>query len=157
MRRTNRMLVGWGLGLLIGMMGRPTEAPGAMVAQYLFDEGGGTAVGDTTGAGNNAIFVGTPTWARGHNAASPQALYFNGAGYVRADDSASLDTITTGFSLSAWIRPTVDSTHDTIVWKPGAFHVWKQNGNLMVTLDGVAGASDLVIIPGPWSTASGST
>ena len=64
------------------------------------------------------------------------------------EDSASLSSITDAFSMTAWIRTDVDSTHDTIVQKVGAFRIWKQNSNLMVTLDGVPNITDYIIVSG---------
>lgn len=121
---------------------------GVSVAEYMAEEGVSTTTGDTSGSGNNADFMGEPVWVIGHTAASSYALEFDGDDYLTAEDSASLGTITDAFSMTAWIRADVDSTHDTLVWKVGAFHVWKQNSNLMVTLEGVPNVTDYQIVSG---------
>jgi len=121
---------------------------GAAVAEYMFEEGSGTAAGDTGGSGNNAAFAGSPIWAVGHTAESLYAIQFTGDDYLTAPDSASLDSMTSAFSMTAWIKTDASSTTDTIVWKTGAFHIWKSNTNLMVTLEGVSTVADYVIISG---------
>ena len=113
------------------------ELWGGAVAVYMAEEGVGTATGDISGNGNNADFVGDPAWLDGHNAASSHALRFAGADYLTVEDSASLDSIGTAFSVTAWIKADGNSTHDTIVWKVGSYHIWKQNSNLMIALEGV--------------------
>ena len=139
---------GWLIYILLMGGGFTISASGSCILEYLMDEGSDTAVGDTSGYGNNADFLGYSSWVEGHNIASKHALYFDGDDYLATQDSSSLDSILDEFSLTAWIKADVDSTHDTIIWKAGAFRVWKQNANLMVTLEGVAGGSNLTIISG---------
>ena len=127
--------------LLLGV-----SSHGAVVARYDLDEGQGPTCGDTSGSGANARCIGNAAWIDGHNSASMGAMSFDGDTYVQAKNSAVINALSSAFSLTAWIKPDLDSTHDTIVWKSGAFRIWKQNSNLMVTLDGIA--SDLLIIPG---------
>ena len=118
------------------------------VAEYLMEEGAGIAVGDTSGSANNAYFEGTPTWQVGHGGDSQYCLSLDGSDYFTAIDSTSLDSITSGFTLTAWIKADLDSVRDTIVWKLGAFRVWKEYSNLMVSLDGVGSVTNLVIVSG---------
>ena len=135
------------LGLVVFLC-LTTAAQAIMVAEYMMEEGMGTLVGDTSGQGNNATFDGAPVWVAGHDPNSEYALYFDGDDYLVANDSASLDSITTGFTMTAWINCTQDSTRDTIVWKQGAFRVWKSNANLMVSLDGVPTVTNYTLVTG---------
>ena len=132
--------------LLVFVCGNSLFAGG--VAEYLMEEGSATLVGDTSGSANNAYFVGQPVWQAGHGAGSQYCLDFDGSNYLEAPDSVSLDGITGGFTMSAWINADLDSVRDTIVWKLGAFRVWKQNANLMVSLDGVPNVTDYQIVSG---------
>lgn len=118
------------------------------VAEYLMEEGAAALVGDTSGNANNAYFEGQLVWQGGHGAGSQYCLDFDGSNYFTAPDSSSLDGITTAFTMSAWIKADMDSVRDTIVWKLGAFRVWKQNSNLMVSLDGVPNVTDYQIVSG---------
>ena len=131
--------------VLIGALMGCTAAQAALVAQYTMDEGAGPTCGDTSGNGCNAAMIGSTDWVDGHDAGSPGALSFDGSCYLQAKDSPALNAIAGAFSLTAWIKPEQDSTHDTLVWKSGAFRVWKQNTNLMITIDGVA--SDGIVVP----------
>lgn len=121
----------------------------SLVAEYFFEEGSGTATGDTGGSGNNGYLSGDVTWVSGCNSSfSKYALNFSGSDYVVVDDSASLDTITGGFSLTAWIKVASGSTTSTVVSKLGALRVWVQNANLMVTLEGVPNVANYQLISG---------
>lgn len=135
------------LGLAV-LLGLATAAQAGLVAEYLMEEGVGTLVGDTSGQGNNAGFDGAPVWVAGHDPCSEYALYFDGDDYLVANDSASLDSITTGFTVTAWINCTQNSIRDTIVWKLGAFRVWKSNANLMASFDGVATVTNYTLVTG---------
>ena len=146
----------WFFGIWLAMGTAALSLHGAQVGRFLLEEGAGTAAGDTSGYGNNADFSGDPQWVLGHGGDSAHALAFDGDDFLLVEDSASLDTITAAFSFSAWVNPDADSTHDTLIWKAGAFHVWRQNSNLMVTLDGTTGGTDLTVItgalvPGVWN------
>ncbi|HBG28971.1 MAG: hypothetical protein A2Y10_03415 [Planctomycetes bacterium GWF2_41_51] len=118
------------------------------IVEYLLEEGSATTVGDTAGNANNALFMGQPKWQTGHGGNSQYSLDFDGNTYFEAPDSVSLDSITSGFTMIAWIKADQSSLRDTIVWKLGAFRIWKSNANLMVTLDGVPNITDYVIMTG---------
>jgi hypothetical protein len=80
---------------------------GGLVGQWNLDEGTGTTTADSSGLGNNATFVGAPTWVTGVHGG---ALKLNGTtDYLTVPDAASLDA-TTALTISAWVRPTKVAT-----------------------------------------------
>jgi glucose/arabinose dehydrogenase/chitodextrinase len=80
----------------------PATPPG-LVGAWGFTEGAGTTTADSSGNGNAGTLVG-PSWTTSGRFGN--GLSFNGTNsVVRVADSASLD-LTTGMTLSAWIRPT---------------------------------------------------
>jgi hypothetical protein len=84
-------------------MTTPVRPARGLVAGYAFDTGSGTRARDSSGAGNTGMITGAG-WARGRFG---DALRFDGtASVVRVPPSPSLD-LTTGLTLSAWIRPSV--------------------------------------------------
>jgi glucose/arabinose dehydrogenase/PKD repeat protein len=96
------------------------------VAAYGFDEGSGTAAGDSSGSGNGGSLVGGPAWtAQGRYGG---ALSFDGVDdRVVIPDAASLD-LTTGMTLEAWVRPTALATK----WRTVLFK--SQPGNQVYSL-----------------------
>ena len=87
-----------------------TTTPG-LVGYWKMDEGGGTQARDMSGWGNNATLVGSPTWIPVSNGL---AIDFNGStSYARVSDQAGLD-VTTGLTLSAWIKPRAQTSQDLI-------------------------------------------
>jgi methionine-rich copper-binding protein CopC len=76
-----------------------------LVAAYNFNASSGTSLVDQSGKSNNGTLEGA-TWQAGLNG---NALYFDGSSRVTIPDSASLD-LTTGLTLSAWVKPTVTMT-----------------------------------------------
>jgi len=115
------------------------------VTELLMEEGDANVVGDTSGSANNAYFVGQPIWQGGHGGVSQYCLRFDGSNYFEAPDSPSLDSITTGFTMTAWINVDQNSASDTIVWKLGAFRIWKNNANLTISLTGVSTVQNVVL------------
>ena len=74
------------------------------VASYSMNQGAGNALADLSGNGNNGTLINGPIWVAGKNGT---ALSFNGSNQrVDIADSASL-RLTTGMTLSAWIKPVV--------------------------------------------------
>jgi hypothetical protein len=98
--------------------------PEGLVAGYGFDEGTGTTVADVT-ANNNAGSVSGATWATGRFGA---ALSFDGTDdQVTVPDANSLD-LTTGMTLSAYVRPRALGT----AWRTVIFK--ERSGNLVYSL-----------------------
>ncbi|MFI7228439.1 LamG-like jellyroll fold domain-containing protein [Nonomuraea angiospora] len=91
-----------------------SQAPDGLVAAYAMDEGGGTAVADASGKGNNGTAANTAWSVTGKYG---QALSFNGtSSWVTVADSASL-RLTGGMTLEAWVRPTSVSGWRTVLMK----------------------------------------
>jgi glucose/arabinose dehydrogenase len=89
--------------------GRP-----GLVAAYNFDAGTGTTAADLSGNGNNASLSGATWTAAGKNAG---AISFDGTNdSLSIADAPTLD-LTTGMTLSAWVRPTGGSTYRTVLFK----------------------------------------
>jgi glucose/arabinose dehydrogenase/chitodextrinase len=84
----------------------PATPPG-LVGAWGFTEGAGPTTADSSGNGNVGTLVG-PSWTTSGRFGN--GLSFNGTdSVVRVADSASLD-LTTGMTLSAWIRPTASQS-----------------------------------------------
>ncbi|HET6936959.1 MAG TPA: fibronectin type III domain-containing protein, partial [Nocardioides sp.] len=81
--------------------------PPGLVGAWGFTEGAGTTTADSSGNGNAGTLL-SATWTTLGRYGN--ALSFNGtSSQVRVADSASLD-LTTGMTLSAWIRPTASQS-----------------------------------------------
>lgn len=91
------------------------------VGQWLFDEGSGDVVHDSSGNGNDGTFVGEPEWVKDTPWGEGLSLEFDGAGayseYVEVEDAPSLN-VTDEITVEAWIKPT-DDAHGGIVCKGG--------------------------------------
>ncbi|MCG5056097.1 MAG: LamG domain-containing protein [Myxococcales bacterium] len=98
-------------GLAVGGMGGavstiPTQG---LVVYYPFDETGGNTVFDASGNANNGTLKGqyhpsaAPTWQPGHRGNGLQ-FGVQGPGYVETPASASLDAISTGITVAAWVK-----------------------------------------------------
>ncbi len=99
------------------------QLPG-LVAAYAFDEGSGTAAGDSSGNSNNGTLA-NGTWSASGKFGS--AIQFNGSTtWVTVPDSASLD-LTSGMTLEAWVNPAVLNSWRTLMFK-------EQAGNLVYGL-----------------------
>jgi chitodextrinase len=78
--------------------------PSGLVAAYNMNQSSGTTLQDLSGNGNTGTLVNNPLWTAGKYG---NALSFNGSSQrVDVANSASL-RLTTGMTLSAWIKPTV--------------------------------------------------
>jgi chitodextrinase len=84
------------------------ESPtSGLVAQYSFDEQGGTMAGDGSSLGNSGVVSGA-SWASGGRFGG--ALTFDGVNdWVTIPDAPSLD-LTFGMTLEAWVRPSALGT-----------------------------------------------
>ena len=107
-----------------------------LVGYWNFDEGSGTVANDTSGSGNNGAINGA-SWVAGKAcpvASSCSATGVGGGGlsfdgssnYINILDNASLDALTTNFTLTAWIKTNkigyqsiYDSGTQTNRWKVG--------------------------------------
>ena len=89
----------------------------ALIGVWLFNEGGGTTVGDTSGNGNDGTIVADIGWD--NNGKFGAAVLAKGGGSIDVPDSDSINTIADGFTVAAWFR--VDTDSDTGVRKNGSF------------------------------------
>ncbi len=115
-----------------------------LMAEYLMNEGEGTTVNDTSGNGMTGSFAGAGmNWVNGPSASYGTALDFNGSGYVDVPDStgSSLD-VTTQMTFCAWINTDTNAISNTIAWKPGAYRIFQQYGNVYISLTGVNGGDN---------------
>ncbi|HTW96095.1 MAG TPA: DUF2341 domain-containing protein [Candidatus Methylomirabilis sp.] len=83
------------------------------VAVWHFNEATGVAPVDSTSNGNVSALTGTAATTGKIGG----ALSFNGSSYVSVTDSASLNSVTSGMTLSAWFNTTSGGTGQKIVGK----------------------------------------
>jgi hypothetical protein len=96
-------------------LGKTSQAVhSGLVAAYGFEEGSGATTADASGNGLTGALT-DPGWTRGKFG---NALRFNGStSWVTVDDAAALN-LTTGMTLSAWVRPLGDMpTWPTVIMK----------------------------------------
>ena len=83
-----------------------TDDP-SLVGHWEADEGSGTVLVDSSGAGNDAAVSGDTTWVPG---VIGDAVSFDGTGdYALAPDDPSLD-ITDAITIATWVRPEAAAT-----------------------------------------------
>jgi len=101
--------------LVLSMAG---NASADLVVHWGFDEGSGSVVHDTSGNGNDGIFIGDPQWVTGKIGG---ALEFDGTSdYIEIPFSDSLRVINQGdFTLTAWFRLDEIPTEYKVVLQQG--------------------------------------
>ena len=89
--------------------GSTTTSPGGLSANWLFSEGSGKTVADSSGNGNTGTLVNSPLWVSG--LAGHNALEFSGssavtAGYVSVPNSATLadQGLGSNITICAWVK-----------------------------------------------------
>lgn len=125
---------------------------GAPIGYWKFDEGEGETAYDYSGNGNNGtVYIGSggsqtstsTAWSNGSAGKINGSLNFDGTDdYINAGNDSSLD-ITDSITISAWIKPAVTSSWNTVVVKGGwssAYWMNVRNNYLQVYLDGVVDA-----------------
>lgn len=129
--------------------------PDGLVAAYGFNEADGAVlVNDASGQANNGTITGATRTSSGKYG---RALSFNGTNaWVTVADAPSL-RLTTGLTVSAWVRPTAVDDWRTVVMKEGpdgmAYSLYAGNSNTRpagyVRIDmvdrAVNGTSDMVL------------
>jgi len=98
----------------------------ALVGLWLFDDGSGTVVADSSGNGNDGVINGDFTWDTGKFGG---ALIAPGAGQIDVAKSASLDTVVNAMTIAAWFR--IDTDSDTGLRRPNAFLLEDQSATEM--------------------------
>ncbi len=88
----------------------------AVAGLWLFDDGSGDVVTDSSGNGNDGTINGDFAWDNGKFGG---AIISPGGGSIDVPASASLDTVTTAMTIAAWFR--VDADSDTGIRRPNAF------------------------------------
>ncbi|MBA7572066.1 hypothetical protein ES708_13841 [subsurface metagenome] len=93
------------LGLVLTSVSKAADPD--LVAYWKFDEGSGTTAFDSTGNGNDGIFVGDPKWVPGRLGG---ALEFNGDDYLNCGNGESLQ-IQDAITIAFWFK--VDAFQNT--------------------------------------------
>ena len=126
----------------------PAPANPGLIAAYGMEEGSGTRVGDASGQNNTGTASNT-SWVTGKYG---KALSFNGtSSWVTVNHSASL-RLTTGMTLSAWVRPTTVADWRTVVMKDNfetdgmSYSLYASNG--VVPSGWLQADSDIAIVDG---------
>ncbi len=88
----------------------------ALVGLWLFDDGGGRIVKDSSGNGNDGTINGDFKWDVGKFGG---AISAPGAGSIDVPVSASLNKVTKAMTIAAWFR--VDADSDTGIRRQNAF------------------------------------
>jgi hypothetical protein len=96
----------------------------ALVGLWLFDEGSGNVVTDSSGNGNDGAINGDFTWDNGKFGG---AILASGGGSIDVPVSASLDTVTTAMTMAAWFR--IDADSDTGIRRQNAFLLEDQSSS----------------------------
>lgn len=93
--------------LALAVFASPAVASSGLAGDWQLDEGSGTHVADSSGAGNNGVLSGVATWVTGH---SGSALKFGGtdggvnvSGEVDVPDSPSLEPAA-AVTVAAWVK-----------------------------------------------------
>jgi Protein of unknown function (DUF4038)/Concanavalin A-like lectin/glucanases superfamily/Putative collagen-binding domain of a collagenase len=93
------------------------ELVSGLVAAYGFEEGGGTTTADSSGNSLTGSLAGAAWVATGKFG---KALSFNGSSSMVSIPDASVLDLTTGMTLSAWIKPTALSGWPCVIMKERA-------------------------------------
>jgi len=88
----------------------------ALVGLWLFDEGSGTTVKDSSGNGNDGKINGNFKWDTGKFGG---AIVSPGAGSIVVPVSASLNKVTKAMTIAAWFR--IDADSDTGIRRQNAY------------------------------------
>ena len=104
--------------MAVNIQAMDVKKDSALVGLWLFDEGSGTVIKDSSGKGNDGKTNGDFTWDTGKFGkaiVSPAAT----ASTIVVPKSASLDTVTKAMTIAAWFR--IDTASDTGLRRPNAF------------------------------------
>jgi len=88
----------------------------ALVGLWLFDDGSGNVVSDSSGNGNNGTVSGNFKWDTGKFGG---CIVAPGTGSINVPVSPSLNTVTEAMTIAAWFR--VDAASDTGIRRQNAF------------------------------------
>lgn len=88
----------------------------ALVGLWLFDDGNGTTVKDSSANNNNGTITGNYKWESGKFGT---CIVAPGTGSINVPKSASLDTVKKAMTIAAWFR--IDADSDTGIRRPNAY------------------------------------
>jgi len=111
----------------------------SLVGHWTFDEGAGTVALDSSGNGNDGIFVGDPQWVAG---VVGGALEFNGDDYLDCGNGPSLQ-IQDAITIAFWFNVVAfENTWEAFLSKgDSAYRVSRGGGNGDATHFGISGTS----------------
>lgn len=99
------------VGLILTGVSNAKIDPKTCVGAWLFDEGKGDSVKDSSGNGNDGTLAKSPKWVQGQFSS---ALEFNGtSNYVKVPKSASLNLGNKDVTIVVWAK-----SYTANVWKP---------------------------------------
>ncbi len=96
----------------------------AIIGLWLFDEGSGTVVKDSSGNGNDGKITGNFTWGAGKFG---QAIIAPGTGQIDVAVSPSLNKVTKAMTIAGWFR--VDKDSDTGIRRQNAYLLEDQSAS----------------------------
>ncbi|MBI3999730.1 MAG: LamG domain-containing protein [Candidatus Omnitrophica bacterium] len=99
--------------LYLIILGSSSAQAATLVGYWPFEESSGTTVNDQSGFNNDGQLTG----ATRSSGKVGGALFFNGIGGVTIPNSPSLDSLSGGFTMEAWINQTSFIDYQTIFWK----------------------------------------
>jgi len=115
-----------------------------IVATWLFDEGSGQTVKDSSGNKNDGTITGDSVWSDGKFG---KALEFNGQNtIVDCGNGANLDfNGQKNFSISAWVKSNNENmASGMIVWKALGCSTWAQYGFGVGDIEGVGSSANIL-------------
>ena len=125
------------------------------VGQWLFDEGSGKVVLDSSGNHNDGTFVGKPEWVKDTPWKKGFALKFDGAGnyseYIEIKDAPSLN-VKAEITVEAWVKPSPGTHYGAIVCKGG--EDLSKGAYTLATIDDFSFEGDLHV-GGEWNWQGG--
>jgi hypothetical protein len=109
-----------------------------LVGHWSFNEGEGTIAHDSSPEGNDAELWGDAKWAPDGVTGTCVELPLNSGVNIPAQGVESLEQISEGITISAWIKITGDPTDDqgNLVVKPGSYYMVYREGKLGMYLYG---------------------
>lgn len=130
--------------------------PQTLVAYWKMDEGSGSAVGDSSGNGNDLIINGNPVWSvivPPTIVTDSFSLLFDGFTYGQLIDSLKNSNFdfTSGFTIEAWIKPT--QANDSAVlskFSGGGYMMWFNNATVVNYINGSKAIGISNIVNGLW-------
>ena len=126
------------IGLVFINVSHAKIDPSTIVALWLFDEGKGDSINDSSGNENHGKFMADVKWVAGKFG---KALEFDGASsIIDCGKGKSIDFAgKTNFSISAWVKSDVKNTASgMIVWKALGCATWAQYGFGVGAIEAVA-------------------